>query len=295
MFKNAKAFTRIWCLTNWVEIITDNAFDGSSGRVVCCPAGTFFNASTGAKGKCEFCAVGKHNNDTRVTNNLPMSCDTCPRNTFAPIEGLSECSPCEPNQYSNASSKLCSTCPSGKKMLHKTTGTVTSCAECDAGQFQDEPGIETCKDCPKGFYQNGKGVPYCVGCVPGQYQDQRGNESCIECASGRKFNASIAVGISASDCVACDKGQHQPGEGSTFCLPCLTGTFQNVSGSPSCNDCPIGFSNGGTKEESCTGCQKGRFQDAIREAKCKGMSSWVSLCFINIVFMKCDLLICFVI
>jgi hypothetical protein len=49
----------------------------------------------------------------------------------------------------------------------------------------------------------------------------------------------------------------------------LTGTFQNVSGSPSCNDCPIGFSNGGTKEESCTGCQKGRFQDAIREAKCK--------------------------
>ena len=179
---------------------------------------------------------------------------------------------------SNTSAKLCSQCPSGKKMLHKTTGTLTTCAECDAGQFQDVPGKETCKECPTGYYQNEIGIPYCVGCIPGQFQDQEGSESCIKCASGRKFNASInasiTVGISASNCAACDKGQHQEEEGSTFCLPCLTGTFQNVTGSSLCNDCPIGFSNGETEKESCTSCPKGTFQDAIQEANCKGMLSF---------------------
>ena len=106
----------------------------------------------------------------------------------------------------------------------------------------------------------------------GQYQDQRGNESCMKCASGRKFNTNIDVGISASSCEACAKGQYQPKKGSTFCLPCLTGTFQNVSGSSFCNECPIGFSNGGTEKESCTRCPKGMFQDANQSATCKGMS-----------------------
>jgi hypothetical protein len=114
-------------------------------------------------------------------------------------------------------------------------------------------------------------------CIPGQFQDREGNESCIKCPSGRKFHAtagSVAVGISASNCLACDKGQHQPKEGSTFCLPCLTGTFQNVTGSSLCNDCPIGFSNGETEKESCTSCPKGTFQDAIQKANCKGMVSF---------------------
>jgi hypothetical protein len=159
---------------------------------------------------------------------------------------MSTATNCSKNAFTNPpNSTLCEICPAGKKTIRGAL--KTTCAECDVGQFQDQEGFE----------------------------------SCIKCASGRKFNASIAVGISASasNCLACDKGQHQPEKGSTFCLPCLTGTFQNVSGSPSCNDCPIGFSNGDTKEKSCTGCKRGRFQDAIREANCKGMSQ----CFINIV------------
>ena len=137
-------------------------------------------------------------------------------------------------------------------------------------------------DCPAGSYQDRIGLAYCVGCIPGQFQNEKGKRSCIKCASGRKFYASIAttrmgsrartrgrVGISASNCVACDKGQYQLEEGSTFCLPCLIGTFQNMTGSSSCNDCPIGFSNGETEKESCTLCKEGRFQDAIKEADCK--------------------------
>ena len=71
MFWHAKNFTRIWCSTEWVEIISNKAFVNSPGRVVCCPVGNFFNTT---KGDCEFCAIGEHNNDTRVKNNLPTSC-----------------------------------------------------------------------------------------------------------------------------------------------------------------------------------------------------------------------------
>jgi surface protein len=268
MFNLATSFTHIWCSNDWANTISDADF-GGPGKVLCCATGKFYNRTTV---DCDLCPIGQYNNLTHVTNQLPLSCETCPRNTFAPIRGLPKCSNCESNQYSNASSQLCSTCPSGYQMLYKTTGTVTTCAACIPGQFQNDPGIKTCKDCPKGFFQDVKGIPYCIGCSPGQYQDQVGNETCIKCASGRRFNANIVVGISASNCVACGKGQHQSEAGSTFCLPCLTGTFQNVTGSASCNNCPIGFSNGETnEEESCTRCPKGRFQDAIKEADCKGM------------------------
>jgi hypothetical protein len=98
---------------------------------------------------------------------------------------------------SNASSKLCAQCPSGQKMLHKTTGTLTTCAECDAGQFQNEPGIETCNDCPIGYYQNEIGVAYCIECIPGIYSNKNGSSVCDECPAGfssenPEYNSGIA-------------------------------------------------------------------------------------------------------
>ena len=99
MFVNAQQFTHRWCSTEWARVITDRAFVGSSGRVICCPPGHFYNDTNGDKSTCEFCSIGKHNNRTRVTNNLPTSCIVCPRNTFAPIRGLPECSDCEKDQF----------------------------------------------------------------------------------------------------------------------------------------------------------------------------------------------------
>jgi hypothetical protein len=110
-----------------------------------------------------------------------------------------------------------------------STSVGEACQSCNVGQYRPSKQMDgvnstdptTCLGCPVGQVMPFKGATKCIDCIPGQFQDQEGNESCIECASGRKFNASIDVGISASNCVACDKGQHQPEQGTTFCLPCL--------------------------------------------------------------------------
>jgi len=122
---------------------------------------------------------------------------------------------------------------------------------------------------------SGKGAVNCLDCIPGQFQDQQGNKSCVQCASGRQFNASVAVGISPLNCLACGNGKHQPKRGSTFCLPCLTGTFQNESGSSLCKDCPIGFSNGDTEKDNCTSCEPGTYQASVQKSTCQGMSIFV--------------------
>ena len=266
-----------WCSSSWYNFAASLTMN-EKNRVFCCNPGRFLNKSdplakeadeswTLTDGNsCPKCLEGQYTDSL----NLHTSCIRALRDTFVPAKGLTVATNCPKNSFTNPpNTTMCEICPAGYKMIRGTT--ATNCSKCDAGKFQNVPGSETCKDCPEGFYQNVKGIPYCIGCVPGQYQDQRGNESCMKCASGRKFNANIDVGISASYCEACAKGQYQPKNGSTFCLPCLTGTFQNVSGSPSCNDCPIGFSNGGTEKESCTLCKEGKFQDAIKEADCKGM------------------------
>jgi len=242
------------------------------------------------------------NCSTNAFSNPPNStlCESCPAGKKT-IRGTlkTTCAKCDVGQFQELSGiETCKDCPTG---YSQNEIGVAYCVGCIPGQFQDQTGEQQCKVCLAGQHRLnsgtiadtdlttcvncsfGKAMPFagaakCVDCIPGQFQDQKGHASCTKCASGRKFNTSIAVGISASSCVACDTGQHQPEEGSTFCLPCLTGTFQNVSGSPSCHDCPIGFSNGGTKEESCTGCKRGRFQDAIREANCKGVPQCYSYC-----------------
>ena len=96
IFKYATAFNQIWCSTSWASIISDADFSNSQGKVMCCPPGNKFNATSKTCGQCE---IGQYNDNSRVTNALPTSCAACPRNTFGPIAGLSTCSPCKSNQY----------------------------------------------------------------------------------------------------------------------------------------------------------------------------------------------------
>ena len=96
MFKDAKAFNQTWCSTNWIGKITVLDLEGSNGKLICCPPGNYFNATTQTCGKCQ---IGQYNDDSRVTDALPTTCVPCPRNTFGPIAGLSKCSPCKLNQY----------------------------------------------------------------------------------------------------------------------------------------------------------------------------------------------------
>ena len=97
MFKNANKFNQVWCSTSWDGKISDQDFIGTqASKVICCPPGKKFNAISKTCGQCE---IGQYNDNSRVTNALPTSCVACPRNTFGPITGLPDCSPCKLNQY----------------------------------------------------------------------------------------------------------------------------------------------------------------------------------------------------
>ena len=96
MFRHAKLFAHIWCDNVWSNRITDDDFFDSSGKVICCPTGKYFNAT---EVSCGFCASGQYNSALQTDNKLPLSCVDCPRNTFAPIQGLPGCSDCESDQY----------------------------------------------------------------------------------------------------------------------------------------------------------------------------------------------------
>ena len=140
-------------------------------------------------GSCVSCNPGKYLNITGQT--AETACLKCPRGWLQPESGQAFCLPCDAGKYAN------------------DTGT-RSCKECGKGQHQDAPGTATCLGCKVGQYMSGKGAVNCLECIPGQFQDQQGNESCVQCASGRQFNASVAVGISPLNCLACGKGKHQP-------------------------------------------------------------------------------------
>jgi surface protein len=97
MFVDADAFTQIWCETTWATKISDADFGGAgTGKLLCCSTGEFYNSTAF---ECESCPIGQYNDLTHVTDQLPLSCESCPRNKFAPIAGLPECSDCEEDQY----------------------------------------------------------------------------------------------------------------------------------------------------------------------------------------------------
>ena len=98
VLKKASSFNRTWCSSNWQSSpITSADLTGTNGgQLICCNAGLFFNSSQKV---CEKCDFGQYNNLTDVTDTLPTSCKVCPRNTFAPIQGMPEFSRCAPIQY----------------------------------------------------------------------------------------------------------------------------------------------------------------------------------------------------
>ena len=124
-------------------------------------------------------------------------------------------------------------------MLNKENGTFTTCAECDAGQFQEIPGIETCNDCPVGYSQDEIGIPYCVGCIPGQFQDEKGQQQCQECPAGQKRSK---TDTNSTKCVDCPTGQVMSTPGAAKCIDCVPGRYQAVENNDECKKCPIGWS-----------------------------------------------------
>ena len=247
-----------------------------AGSTVCltCPIGRAFVA---IDTECSVCLGGEFQPWSELKN---VECQKCPKGFFNSDKGdtridikhadCEQCSIAEGFVADNTGSMFCDVCPIGK---FTTNDLSNPCANCLVGKMGTSvsaiSNFRICVQCPLGYSQAVIGLPSCVKCIPGKYQNVRGQADCVECAIGRKFNASIAVGISALNCLACDEGQYQSESGSTFCLPCLTGTFQNEQGGASSKNCPTGWTNGETARSTCVECIAGQFQNQVKSASCQ--------------------------
>ena len=198
----AKNFKQLMCSTNnWGQFATTRS---AHSRVLCCNAGSHLkvgvdplstgdghgvdqsssqfttNWTTPDDEACELCDAGQYS----ATSNLNKICTPAARDQFVPAIGMNKPTDCSenpgPNSFTNPpDSTLCEICPAGYKMIRGIL--KTTCAKCDAGQFQDDPGITTCNNCSSGEHQPENGTAFCLPCNAGLYQSEEGQPSCTEC------------------------------------------------------------------------------------------------------------------
>jgi hypothetical protein len=222
----------------------------------------------GAREICQACGAGRF----RPSQNVSVSCQDCPRGSFAglvlypqppPCTGMPDCDDfglddisrdCCDNSIKMWSSlervaaSKCAPCPNG---TYSSIEGAIQCTECLPGTFSAAEGAvssATCTPCPDDFY-SGSGASECIPCGAG-------NESAAtdrsECAPVRKgyFNAGEAV-------QPCEAGHYANTTGSIECKPCPLGRYARGTGSERCVACPLGTYGNSTALSVCTMCPAG--------------------------------------
>ena len=164
-------------------------------------------------------------------------------------------------------------CPAGKYG-------ITTCTDCEPGQYQDNPGRNTCKPCAKGSHNNVEGLTECYKCGAGKFQNTEGQSGCKGCSAGKYSNREGL--IADTQCSNCVRGKFSEDAGevsSTACKFCPDGTFQDEDGKATkaqCKPCPVGRAAGSLrllestkKRQLCDPCLNGRFQDETNQVSCK--------------------------
>eukprot|EP00937_MAST-01D_sp_MAST-1D-sp2_P000067 g67.t1 len=192
-----------------------------------CPAGKYTRRQ--AQLRCRNCAVGHTSKSDatqcrlchagRIAKAGAAACEGCSNGFYAATEGMDECTPCTPGQYSHYNylgTSSCSACAPGRYAL---AGAGT-CAACAAGRFSTSSG-DSCKDCAAGRW-SGAGAAGSVCATP--------------CARGR-FNTGPR-GSSAAGAFAA-KGAAAPSHCPMACPAGTVGPAGSGSGSR-CKACPAG-------------------------------------------------------
>jgi hypothetical protein len=112
------------------------------------------------------------------------------------------CTSCPAGSYSTGIETDCSLCAAGR--YSASVSNVTSCKDCQVGEFQPNAGSSSCNFCGMG-YVNSRGVTAtqadCTSCGPGKYNDLNASSICSNCEEGywsNRINAS-----SKSTCLKC--------------------------------------------------------------------------------------------
>jgi hypothetical protein len=220
---DAGKFSRATGQTSSVTCIDCTAGSHSgAGAISCigCLAGKYSSVQAASTSDtCVDCAAGKLSRATGQTSSVTCI-DSCEAGKFSGATGQTEyvtsCIDCTAGKYSAAGAAVCTDCAAGKLSAAVGATSASTCAECGAGKYGDASAATVCTDC-----------------VPGKYKATAGvNTACDNCEAG-KFKASAGVNTA---CDNCEAGKYSASS-STVCADCGTGTYSNVSGSPTCLEC----------------------------------------------------------
>ena len=196
-----------------------------------CTAGQY--SSEKGRALCTDCEVGRYS-DSGVQNPECKTCDDGQETNKGSLVGGSSCRDCIKGQYEN--DHQCEACPIGwNQILNKkifcdecvvgriaaSTQTLTDCAVCHNGEYNDEVGGSSCKTCGTGTFSKSDNLahPSCSSCPMGYKSSSPSSATCSICAS-RKYQDEMG----ASLCKDCDLGRYSDQQGLTLCTKCGEGT-----------------------------------------------------------------------
>ena len=166
---------------------------------ITCPVGTYCAAGADTPTLCPAGTTTYKLDNNRIvyidTQTEAAACKKCPKNTYAPAAGSTECLPCPNGQWSNEGATSCSGCPAGEFFDTQTQ----KCTKCKVGTYQDTTGaVDACKPCPDGQYQNQEGQSSCKDCPDNSRVPARDADGKIKDAHGIEIEP---TSISACRCV----------------------------------------------------------------------------------------------
>ncbi|KAK7100185.1 sushi, von Willebrand factor type A, EGF and pentraxin domain-containing protein 1-like isoform X2 [Littorina saxatilis] len=193
----------------WLRF-SDMDFDARRQRNAC-PEGAILINNT-----CVLCPVGMFYN---VVSHV---CESCPKGTYQPTEGLLTCMVCPEKTSTNVD--------------HARS--ENDCrAQCLPGSVSPT-GLERCETCPEGSYQSKYAQVTCLPCPDGSTtlrRGARGEAHCRErCTPGQVSRTGLAP------CYPCPHGTYQPDEGQKACIKCPNDVDTDQRASTSIMQC-LGF------------------------------------------------------
>ena len=190
--------------------------------------------------KCDpgqYLDVTRHSYRRRRSVRATYSCKSCTPGHYMDLYRHTQesCPPCPSKMWTDAvgaiSCKGTGSCPAGSQGPLAMTAPGAECTLCEAGRVQPHVGSGTCHNCYAGSYVNGVGQTKCQDVVPGGCPAGKFGRVGAISSPDATCNPCPIDTYSAhpgeSNCLACEKGKHQPVTGSTTCTPhdrCGSGT-----------------------------------------------------------------------
>ena len=265
-----------------------------------CPSGE--QGAIGITGACSPCPGIQISNENRTQCVDPVpSVEVCALSSE--VFRNNDCVPCLGNQYFNATSNQCASCPVGH-VQNPNDKNNANCMVCPDGQGRTSSQAE-CTACPAGQFSSGTGV--CAPCSGNSISTSTGNAACTTCSGDREANTNKTqclcpdgqegpVGVSGNctacesneisnsnrtQCVTCPAGEARtggnnecqpctgvnvPNEDVSACVPCAAGEYaiDNIR----CESCPAGQFTNDSGNTRCESCQAGEVARGTGNTSC---------------------------